>query len=340
VKRQVNQDAVQPEQEGAMSPMSARKKYSLIPGWILTLAIVALGVIQSGNPAHLVDSPGFLFVLLGGIALVMISFPGAEIRRALRDAAGAPANEVDIRASAFFWEAAGRGFWIVGVLRSILHLLIFFRSIGTVEYGTWQLIIKELSQSLVTALYGLVLAVICFIPCWMLTGKLRSLPLTPTGAQGPISDGHTGLRFGIVSGYVLFFSFLAPWFPRLVWPGFKPAFLVVVGGTIALMLIIRGANSGPTLSTALAAMGIIGFLIGAIQLQGHVAGAFAFLLSSGLTSLLGMVLVGGPLEDRAIRTGRVATPSAFSRVAWYVFPLQALIFLVPICFVLIIPGLG
>jgi len=328
-----------------MSSVSARKKYLLIPGWILTLAIVALGVIQSGNPANLVDPPGFLFVLVGGIALVMISFPVAEIRRALRDAAGAPANEVDIRGSAFFWEAAGRGFWIVGVLRCILHLLIFFRSIGTVEYGTWQLIIKELSQSLVTALYGLSLAVICFIPCWKLTGKLRSRPLTPTGEQGPISIGHPGWRFGLAFGYVLFFSLLISCFLKIAGLpacliSLKPALLVVVGGTIAHMLLMRGANSGPTLSTALAAMGLMGFLVGSIQVQGHVAGAFAFLLSSCLTALLGMVLVGAPLEDHAIRTGRVTAPSAFSRVAWYVFPLLALMFLIPMVFVLTVPGLG
>ncbi|MBZ5498263.1 MAG: hypothetical protein LAP85_17825 [Acidobacteriia bacterium] len=330
----------QPEKEDVVPHMRTIKRYSLISGWILILGILALGVIQSGDPANLVDPSGFLFVLVGGMALAMISFPGAEIRCALRDAAGTRAKETDFRSSAFFWEAAGRSFWIMGVLRSILHLMIFFGSIGTVEFGTWQLIIKELSQSLATALYGLVLAVICFIPCWKLTGKLRSRPLAPTGVPGPTSIGHPGWRFGIAFGYVLLFLFLAPWFLKLYGPTFKPALLVVVGGTIALMLSIRGANSGPTLSTAFAAMGIIGLLIGSIQMQGHVAGAFAFLLSSGFTPLLGMVLVGAPLEDRAIRTGRVATPSAFSRVAWYVFPLLALIFLVPMFFVLTLPGLG
>jgi hypothetical protein len=38
-------------------------------------------------PAGLIDSSGFLFVLVGGIALMMISFPGDEIWRALRDSA-------------------------------------------------------------------------------------------------------------------------------------------------------------------------------------------------------------------------------------------------------------
>ena len=147
-----------------MSSMSARKKYLLIPGWILILAIVALGVIQSGNPANLVDASGFLFVLVGGIALAMISFSGAEIRRALRDAAGTPAKEADFRFSALLWEAAGRGFWIVGVLRSILHLVIFIFSLRTQETGSMLWIIKELAQYLLAALYGILLALIFLAP--------------------------------------------------------------------------------------------------------------------------------------------------------------------------------
>ncbi len=323
-----------------------RRKILLIPIWILALAILALGMIQSGNPANLVNPSGFLFVVVGGTALAMISFPGAEIRRALRDAAGTSANEADIRGSAFFWEAAGRGFWITGVLCSILHLMMFFWTLGAVQYGTWQLIIRGLSQSLVPTLYGILLAAICFIACWNLTGKPGSRPLAPTGEQKPMSIGRrSGWRFGVAFGYALFFSLLISCFlklpqPTLLLMGLKPALLMVAGGTIGLTLFMRGAKSGPMLSSALAAMGIIGFLVGSIQMQGHVAGAFAFLLSSCLTPLLGMVLVGAPWEDRAIRTGRVATPSTFSRVAWYVFPLWALIFLLPMVFVLTIPGLG
>jgi len=80
-----------------MSSMSAPKKYLLIPVWILIVAIVALGVVQSGKPTNLIDPSGFLFVLVGGIALVMIGFPVPEILRALRDAVGSSGDEADIR---------------------------------------------------------------------------------------------------------------------------------------------------------------------------------------------------------------------------------------------------
>jgi hypothetical protein len=338
-----------------MSSISTGKKYLSIPAWILIVAIMALGVTQSGNPANFVDPSGFLFVLVGGIALVMISFPGTEIWRALRDAVGTPGNEADIRGSALLWEAAGRGFWILGVLRSMLHLVMFFVSMKTQETSSIQWLIKELAQYLLATFYGILLAVICFIPCWKFMGKLPSGPLAPSAEQRSLSIRCPGWRPGVVAGYVLFFAVLVSCFLKVPLSAgdliaLKPALLLVLGGTIALMLFMRGANSGPTLSTAFAAMGFIGSLMGAIQMlfgmaEGtpgiiHVAGAFAFLVASCLTALLGMVLVGAPLDDHAIRTGRVPAPSVFSRVAWYVFPLLALIFLIPMILQLFVPISG
>jgi hypothetical protein len=326
-----------------MSSMHSRNYFLLIPGWILTVMLVAVGVIQSGNPAHLVDLSEFLFVLMGGIALIMISFPGAEIRQAFLHAVRVPENDTAIRTSAHFWEAAGRGFWIAGVVRSVLQLILFFNSIGYAgEYApSIQPAINEMARYLLSTLYGALLALVCFIPFWKLAGKLQ--PIASTIREESMSIGRHGWRFGLALGYVLFISFLVSCFLKLIRPvpfliAFKPAMFVVVGGTIALMLLMRGANSRPALSTAFAGMGLIGFLIGSIQMQGHVAGAFAFLLSSCLTALLGMALVGAPFEDRAIRMGRLAAPSACSRVAWYVFPLVALVCLLPMLFMLFQPA--
>jgi len=325
-------------------------KYLLIPAWILILAIVVLGVVQSGKPADLVDPSAFLFVLAGGMALVMISFPGVEIRRALRDAVASPGYEEDIRGSSHFWEAAGRGFWIMGVLRSILSFVMFFYSLRTQPVGPPQVINQELAEYLLVALYGILLAVICLIPCWKLTGKLQSHPLIPATEQGSISIRFPGWRFSTVAGYVLFLSLWVWAFPFSVelMKAIAPAALLVLGGTIAMMLFMHG--SGPMLSAAFAAMGLIGSLLGIIQMlfgmtqdtEGipQVAMALAFFISSCITALLGMILVGAPLEDYAIRTGRVAGPSAFSRAAWYVFPLLVLISLFPTVFELFKPVIG
>jgi len=283
-----------------------------------------------------------------GIALVMISFPGTEIRQALRDAVASPGNETDIKSSACFWEAAGRSFWIAGVLRSILNFVMFFMSLRTQPVAAPQVINKGLAQYLLVTLYGILLAVICFIPCWKLVGKLPSRPSAPAAEQTSMASGRHFWRLGSVVGYVLIVSLWAWSFPLhsiefLI--AIKPAVFVVLGGMIAMTLFMRG--SGSTLSTSFAAMGLIGSLLGIIQMlfgmtEGmggipQVAGALAFFLASCLTALLGIVLIGAPMEDRAIRIGRVAGPSAFSRAAWYVFPLLALISLIPLVFQLIQP---
>jgi flagellar motor component MotA len=338
------------EKEGAMSSKSTGKKYLLIPLWVLILAIVAFGMVKSGHPANLVDPSAFLFVLVGGIALVMISFPGAEIRRALRDAVASPGDEVNIRNSAHFWEAAGRGFWIVGVLRSILNFVVFFNSLKTRPIVSPQLINMELAEYLLATLYGILLAVICFIPCWKLMGRVQNRTLATAAEQEPMSTGHSGRRFGVALGYVLFLLLWVWAFPYStgILMAIAPAVLLVLGGTIAMMLFMR--DSGPTLSTAFAAMGLIGSLLGIIQMLfgltegvegiGHVALALAFFIASCLTALLGMVLVSAPLEDRSIRTELVTSPSAFSRAAWYVFPLLVLITLIPMAFELLRPLIG
>jgi flagellar motor component MotA len=339
-----------------MTSTNSGKHLLRILGRIVFLALVALGVMQLGQPANFVDPSGCLFVLVSGITLVMVSFPGAEIRRALRDAVAVTGDEADIQGSAFFWEAAGRGFWILGVLCSILHLEFGFVALAT-NPGGLEMITNTMAQSLLAALYGILLAVICFIPCWKLTGILRSRPMPSTTEQKPISIKPLERRFGAAFGYVLFISVLASFvmanvlklsLPGLLWMGYRPAMLVILGGTIALILFMRLASSVSMLSTAFAAMGLIGSLMGCIQMLhsmtmngptgiAHLAGALAFVLSSCFTALMGMVLVGAPLEDHAIRMGRVSAPSALSRVSWYVFPLLAMIFTVLVFVMLITP---
>jgi hypothetical protein len=123
---------------------------------------------------------------------------------------------------------------------------------------------------------------------------------------------------------------------------------VVLGGTLALMLFMGGNSTRLTPSTAFAGMGLIGCLMGFIQMLhgmtdpsprgiGQVAGAIAIIIAACFTALLGMAIVGAPLEDRAIRTGRIKSPSAFSRVSWYVFPLLSLIFLILIYSMIVLP---
>ena len=51
--------------------------------------------------------------------------------------------------------------------------------------------------------------------------------------------------------------------------------------------------------------------------------------------MLGMMLVGAPLEDRTLKSSTSVRHSTMSRVAWHVFPLVTLILIV-VTFVLVI----
>jgi flagellar motor component MotA len=333
-----------------MSSTNSRNARLLIMGRILVLALVAAAVILSAKSAHFFDPHGLLFVLAGGVALVMISFPGAEIRRALLHAAGVPGSDAEIRGSAYFWEAAGRGVWMLGVLYSILNLV----SAMADPVGGLRSIANAMARSLLATFYGVLLAVVCFVPCWKLMGKPQSRTPAPDAERSgePITGGRPGWRYGIAIGYVLFLSVLAStiltlslpaaW-GALRWIVYWPSLLVVLGGAVALVLFVGESDSGPTLSMAFAIMGLIGSLMGFIQALfgfadvdiGDVGAAVTFVLSSSFAALLGMLLVGAPLEDHAVRTGRMAAPSAFSRASWYVFPMLALIFLV-LMFVMVV----
>jgi len=339
-----------------MSSTKSAKKSLLIAGRIFFLLIAAMGLLKAGTPASYYDRYGFFFVLVGGIALMIISFPGAEIWRAFRHAAGGPGNDAEIRNSIHFWEAAGRGFWILGGLSSVLSIVTSFAAMKS-EYAVgMSAIVPMLIRPLLSTFYGSLLTAICFVPCWKLMGKLQSR-LPASGAERidtPASRGRRGRGFGTVIGYVLFLAalVLAVRMPNVSLSGVfiacLPSFLVVLGGTLALMLFMGENSTRLTPSAGFAGMGLIGSLMGFIQMLhgmtdpsprgiGQVAGALAIILASCFTALLGMAVIGAPLEDRAVRIGRVGAPLTFSRVSWYVFPLLSLIFLVLVYTMIVLP---
>ncbi len=339
-----------------MSSKNPGKKFLLIVGRILILLIALIGAVKSGTPASYYDPYGFFFVLIGGVALMMISFPGAEIWRAFRHAAGDSGDDAEIRNSAHFWEAAGRGFWILGGLSSVLSIVVSFAAMKSENAVGMSAIIPMLIRPLLSTFYGILLAVICFVPCWKLMGKLQSRLSGPVAERSnpQVLYGRSGWGFGTLVGYGLFLAALVSTvrLPNVSLSGVGiaciPSFLVVLGGTLALMLFMGGNNTRLTPSTAFAGMGLIGCLMGFIQILhgmtdpsprgiGRVAGAIAFIIASCFTAHLGMAIIGAPWEDRAIRTGRVEAPSAFSRVSWYVFPLLSLIFLVLIYSMIVLP---
>jgi TonB family protein len=343
-----------------MSSTNSRKSYLLILGGILVLALMAVAAIGSGKLADFIDLSGLLFVLVGGVALSLISFPGKEIWRALRHALGTPGNNEEIRLSILFWEATGRNFWILGVLHFVFNIILVFAGMTNDESAGIQSIINAITLSQLSALYGFLLALICFIPCWKLMGILQTLPLMPTTERGeaPSPISRPGVKSAVV---VRIFSVLALTIiflhshmlqiglgngvpPIFYWP----ALLVVLGGVLALALFFCGVNSRPPISMSFAFMGGIGVLMAFNQTMfgiaremvkgiAPVASALGLVLYSCFIALLGIIFVGAPLEDRAVRTGRIATPSVFSRLSWYGFPLLTLIVMPMVIFIMTQP---
>ena len=249
--------------------------------------------------------------------------------------------------TAYFWEAAARNAWLLGILGSALNFIIVLGR----ESGGIESIADRMIRAFVVGLYGLVIAVICLIP----TLKIRGWAERDGAAGSPEARGPASAAFGKmpVPGRVLGYALFAV---VLVTAGYSllrgrtqsgvlsiekvllhwPSILVVFGGTIALAVFMGTGAGARALTLGFGMTGLICLLMGFIQalfgfvhhsIQG-VASAIVFIISSSTFALLGMVVVGAPLEDREVMEGRRDRPGPISRMFWVVFPLVAFIFLI------------
>lgn len=335
-----------------MSLNESAKKHILLLGKILILVFLVGAAQLYGKLAVYLDPHGLFFIIVCGAAGAFMTFSGLEIMAALAHAAGAPGNAEDLHRSSLFWEAMARNFWILGVMQSIMSFVISLRNLS----GGLPGITSHLADSLLAALYGMVLSVVCYVPCWKLERRHRC-PSPSDGTASSVLAGRDKIRtwnFGHIVGFVLFVAILVSTVLQspvagigaaLGWIAYWPSLLVVFGGTLALMLFLGNAARPSALSPGFAVTGLIGSLFGFIQvLRGISAGSIAeisyaltFILSSCFAALLGMFLVGAPLEDRAAKGLGKNARTSLGRAAWYVFPLVALIFLVTVFLLIITP---
>jgi flagellar motor component MotA len=242
---------------------------------------------------------------------------------------------------------------MVGVLASLISFVMAL----TDSTGGIGGIASRMASSLIPTVYGVILSVICLVPALKLK---ETRTLSPhegiTEENGKVQKGITAsLSFENIIGYVLFMAIIvgilikaelsanAPILEAWEWVIYWPSLLVVLGGTIALVLFVGNSTKGRTFTLGFAITGLIGSLMGIIQvLLGFssrsiqdITAAVTFILSSCFFALLGMMLVGAPLEDWSIKNSITAKHSTLSRVAWYVFPLITLILLV-VTFVIVV----
>ncbi len=335
-----------------MSIDGSSKRIILFVGKTLSLIILAAVALLSGRLTAYLDLHGLLFVLVGGIAGALMTFSGSEIRAAFAHVGGISGSAEEVSRSAVFWEAAARNFWIVGVMQSIFNFVI---SLGSLSGGLAALT-SGLANSLLAALYGMVLTVVCYVPYWKIEGQRRVTheQVRTAAFEATTRAGVSNWSFSHLVGYALFAALLLSTLlmprPTAVgaaagWIVYWPSLLVVFGGTLALLLFLGDAALASAVSPIFAATGMIGCLMGFVQaLLGisparieAVSSGITFILSSCFAALLGIYLVGAPLEDRSAKVSRTTARTPLSRAAWYVLPLLALVFLVMTFVLVIIP---
>lgn len=128
-------------------------------------------------------------------------------------------------------------------------------------------------------------------------------------------------------------------FTPLQWFIHWPSLLVVAGGTLALVLFANDAGDGRSITVSFAFTGLIGTLMGFVQLLqsfnvgiAAIAAAMTFIISSCFIALVGI-----PLEDKVLKLASDGKDKLPSRVAWYGFPLLTLFYLMMTVILIITP---
>jgi flagellar motor component MotA len=273
----------------------------------------------------------------------------------MRSAGKPVGSQPENNKSLILWESASRSFWMVGVLATLIAFVMTMAD-STGGIGG---IATRMAAALVPTVYGVILSVICLVPAMKLKESRVSRSLEgKTELEGKLGEGAIApLCIENIIGYVLIAAIIVwsliesalssndPILEAWEWIVYWPSLLVVLGGTIAIVLFVGNSPKGRTFTFGFAVTGLIGSLMGIIQvLLGFasrsiedIAAAITFILSSCFFALLGLMIVGSPLEDRAIKTTSTAKHSTLSRVVWYVFPLVTLILLVITFFLIITP---
>jgi hypothetical protein len=330
-----------------MSQMVDLKRIWKVLSRILIVIFFVTAVVLSGSFfTDLMKGPSLVFVLLGGVSMALMGFSGREIGAAFKHATAGPDGKENLQSSSYFWEAAARNFLMMGVLGSFIS---FVTALGRSSGGIANIAL-QMSESFLPAVYGMILGVICFVPVLKLTGELSKYPSKePKEAiEKPGEKAFKTLRLENIIGYALFITVVgwalisslsqyeahSPLNPLEVFI-YWPSILVVLGGTIVLVMFIGDAAAGRSFTLSFALTGLIGSLMAFVQTlisfssRGvrDVASAMTFIISSCFIALLGMMLLGIPQEDRTIIAGKNRKQLGLSRIAWYVFPLAALILL-------------
>ncbi len=311
-------------------------KTTLLIG-ILAPAFVIAAPAFSGSPASSFNWRWMVLLVIGEIALILMSFTWPEIRRAVAHAAGRTLQDSDFAGSGYFWEAAARNAWNLGVLGTLVGFVIQVCS----NSGGLGGFLAAFGTAILSTTYGIILASIFGLISLKFRLRIANSPAS-NAADDPGTPPQTPESSGFWSqglGYILFLG-LFLWI--LFWPASAqgpyrpidwfvhwPAWLVVMGGTLALVLLSGSSFAGASLALGFACTGLLGSFLGIGQtLQGFsmakiatVAQGITFMISSCFAALTGLLAVAYPLQDRR----RDRRGGILFRAVWYGYPILALL---------------
>jgi len=333
-------------------PTGETSRIVRVSGGVGLLAIVGvLGWLLSRS-AHTPSFSGLIFVVGGEVALLLLGFSVQEIAAAVAHAGGRPAPTTELQRSAYLWEAAARNAWVLSVLAAAVELVSQLCS----SFTGPATFVAGLGERALSVTGGFGLAAVLAIPAVRLSGQAdaeppdaEDLPETlgdVSPSRGPGWERWPGYGLlGLLVVWPLLSPGSGPGFQPWEWLLHWPAWLVVAGCALALVLYLGRTGRDGSITVGLACAGVIGGLFGLTQaLQGFanfsipdVAGGMTFAVSACYAALLGLAAFAMPGQDRALRLGRGARSLATSRLAWYGFPFFALLLFAIVLKLVLIP---
>lgn len=270
----------------------------------------------------------FGLLLLGALALALVSFPAREAAAALRHAFVRPLSGAARRRAVCFWDAMARSFLLLGASLA---------AAGFVTTLSHDQPFPSIGQRMAATIYGPVVQALALAVLCVLAASRRADAAAADETHDGVSAAPRGW-LGAGVGYALIAVLLAaavlqpadrPGFRLVDWLLHAPAWLTVAGGALAAVLYRGGRRDGDAVTIGLGSAGTVCALLGLLHaLHGFagssimdVAGGLVFSFSACIATLVGLGALGLPREDRAV----AEASSAPARLVWYGFPLVTLI---------------
>jgi hypothetical protein len=315
----------------------------LISVCLILGGILAFTAAEPGSFFFL-DFPSLIFLVLGAVAVTLMGFSFPEIGAAFSHALGSSGEhgKEKLEKSLYFWEAAARNFFQMGVLMTVIGFIIMMNNISGGIANVW----NALAICFVTTLYGLILAALSAIAGLRVSKKIGSPGQMQQEMQSEsIKQGHNWNIERII-GVFLFVGTLG--WVIIIADALKifihwPSLLIVAGGAVLFVLWAGNGEDGLSTTLSFAFAGVIGIIFGLVQMFygapaiAGIAEGMTFAVLSCVFALVGMMLGGVHRQDHAFKAGKTDKKITISRIAWYGFPVATLMLLFYIFVLILIP---